>query len=300
MKLTRVLNCSIERRFLLSLSLGAGKVCSIYDNSVNICCSKPFGNIVVLNPTSDRAPASLTLSHPVSFDDCNISVGSPVTLKNNLLTMGTLVVDISRAEYACCDASPVETLAESVASSHERLNVFLGQQQARFRAVFTRYMSDALAEGAQRLETSLISGDKIDDAVAGLVGLGVGLTPSGDDYLVGALATLTILRGPGDWRVVALSEALKIRAEKTTEVSRWMLLYGVDGSFRQSLIELVSSCGTSGHIKKPLEALLKVGASSGFDMSTGVASGLHIYRVIEGGRQWLNTHAYEKMRTMIL
>ncbi|MHB1738941.1 MAG: oxamate carbamoyltransferase subunit AllH family protein, partial [Actinomycetes bacterium] len=117
---------------------------------------------------------------------------------------------------------------------------------------------------------------------ARLLGLGPGLTPSGDDMLAGAIVTLLRLGSatPGvspQLRVVAaMADELAAQAPgRTTEVSALLLGEAAAGQCCDELGEVVgcvatASCG----LPAALTRLLAVGHRSGPDMARGVLTGL--------------------------
>ena len=114
-----------------------------------------------------------------------------------------------------------------------------------------------------------------------LVGFGPGLTPAGDDALVGVLAVHHRLADDPGWSrlgVRALAPALACRLAQTTEVSRLVLEHALDGSFAAAVL------GAVDHLVWPAPAevvaaacseLLGLGASSGADTLLGITCALH-------------------------
>ena len=119
-------------------------------------------------------------------------------------------------------------------------------------------------------------------AAARLVGLGSGLTPSGDDVLTG-LAVLAAAGGMLLERVrPALAEAVLGGApieERTTAVSAATLTEALAGRGRQRIHVLVSALGATGTTPTLVDAVLRVraiGHTSGADILTGFRLGLEL------------------------
>jgi hypothetical protein len=126
-------------------------------------------------------------------------------------------------------------------------------------AAATRRLADAIA----RTDPAAFAGE-----AAALVGLGEGLTPAGDDVLVGALAALHAAGHPlaGDRDVaVGLRHAARTR---TTDLGREFLLHAVDGEFAECVLDAVS--GDRDRERRGVTALLAHGASSGADTLHGL------------------------------
>lgn len=133
--------------------------------------------------------------------------------------------------------------------------------------------------GARVLATTTAESD-IGTAVTRLVGAGPGLTPSGDDVLVGLLAAL--LRGGGSSPHSAsvaswVSAAVVNNARRTTDISRHYLRLAARGHFGEPLSELVDAVVVGADaqvVAGRADDVLSVGASSGADAALGVLLGL--------------------------
>jgi hypothetical protein len=100
-------------------------------------------------------------------------------------------------------------------------------------------------------------------AVAELAGLGEGLTPAGDDYLVGALHALWAVRGEGA-REFAL-EVAGVAAPRTTSLSGAWLEAAARGEAAPAwrhLCEALAS-GDETAVKRAIENVLSMGHTSG-------------------------------------
>ena len=135
--------------------------------------------------------------------------------------------------------------------------------------------------GLRRLCRCLIRDDaaeaKIGLAVAAMAGLGPGLTPTGDDLLVGvagAARRLAGARGLGRGRLEALAQALDaLPAVTTTPVGRQMLSHAARGRFPEPLPRLLAALGDADVEPAALaglaEAVAALGSWSGCDMLAG-------------------------------
>lgn len=112
------------------------------------------------------------------------------------------------------------------------------------------------------------------DATRGLVGLGEGLTPAGDDYLVGALAILHRLAG--GWPVCAPSPARALAEQAqagTTTVGAAFLAHAVAGEFSEPLRDLVMASSADA-ARAAAGVLARMGATSGADTLAGMRATL--------------------------
>lgn len=113
-------------------------------------------------------------------------------------------------------------------------------------------------------------------ALSALVGLGAGLTPAGDDFIVGYLAALwsRSRREPG---IAALLRALVAPVGQlslhTNAISRQMLLDALQGHFAERLTEVVRCICDDGDVAGAAMRALEVGHSSGADALCGLLFG---------------------------
>jgi hypothetical protein len=120
----------------------------------------------------------------------------------------------------------------------------------------------------------------IAQAVHGLIGLGPGLTPAGDDALIGWLAG-TALLGP-DRRSQALCHAVRARLARTTDVSRAHLEDALAGEFSESLVQLAKALPRSAaEAQRAFADLAAVGATSGRDAAAGLLAALETAAAME-------------------
>ncbi|RHV31769.1 DUF2877 domain-containing protein [Ruminococcus sp. OM05-10BH] len=114
----------------------------------------------------------------------------------------------------------------------------------------------------------LDSGDwsKAAEALAHLTGLGIGLTPSGDDFLCGVLAGLILAGLKEHPFFLSLSLEIQNRMTSTNDISRAFLTCALSGQFSQPVCAL-STFHTSEEVLSAFEA---VGHSSGTDTLCGI------------------------------
>lgn len=125
-----------------------------------------------------------------------------------------------------------------------------------------RYDSHTCSEAAQRM-----------------IGLGPGVTPSGDDVLIGFLAGLHCMTGnKKDKRafIQALGNEILLLSKKTNEISRTYLTHAVKGEFSSSIVALIDAIRDGGEEQLTAAAgnAMRVGHSSGMDTVSGLLIGL--------------------------
>ena len=126
-----------------------------------------------------------------------------------------------------------------------------------------------------RLILALEAGDRDSAAVAAvrLIGLGPGLTPSGDDVLVGIEAALHALAQPSAGFLAAVVNDVETR---TTELAATLLRHAAGGEFAERLHTLLAAFlgPEDDGIPAAIERAVAWGATSGTDCLLGVLIGL--------------------------
>jgi len=129
------------------------------------------------------------------------------------------------------------------------------------------------------------------ESLAQVIGLGPGLTPSGDDFLSGLLSLLWYLEEEEDISIYKrnLLQEMIPRAHETTPVSRAFLEAAMKGEFTESILDLYKVMGSKDieKSKEILRNISRLGHSSGTDTLAGVLFGIIVVgeREYEGRRR---------------
>jgi hypothetical protein len=139
---------------------------------------------------------------------------------------------------------------------------------------FAGIASRRITTFASWLTEALACGQGPAPPIEGLIGLGPGLTPSGDDFLAGVLALLDAL---GEKRAHAmLAQAIRQTVPAlTSPLSACLLSAAAAGHVGEHLYAAVSSV-ISGEIDDAIAACRRIGHTSGWDMMAGVATALRV------------------------
>lgn len=119
--------------------------------------------------------------------------------------------------------------------------------------------------------------DEIAPAVRALVGLGPGLTPAGDDALIGWLAGMALLPSePVRDRLLRAAQCAIVGClSRTTDVSRAHLEDALEGQFSQSLSGFANALAEGRPaLHDALRELARLGASSGLDAAASLLAAL--------------------------
>jgi hypothetical protein len=108
-----------------------------------------------------------------------------------------------------------------------------------------------------------------------LIGLGAGLTPAGDDFIIGWLAGLMLMAGtPGELEFLnVVNSGLLVLGNGTTPISRQHLRDAATGEFSELLSDVcfaLASGAPAAELAETLSRQLAVGATSGADAAAGL------------------------------
>lgn len=129
----------------------------------------------------------------------------------------------------------------------------------------------AFLDWVRLLNDAEVSQDQWQQIVKYLVGRGPGLTPAGDDMLVGYLSILTMFTPE---RARELSEALTVDSLSTTEVSLAYLMSATQGHFSSPIHDLYKAVIEDGDLVEAIRRIIRIGHTSGKDMTYGIGLGL--------------------------
>lgn len=112
-----------------------------------------------------------------------------------------------------------------------------------------------------------------------LVGLGPGLTPAGDDFLVGLLAVLNLPGSPGAaWRRIG-AQVVASAIRRTNSISIAALRHAACGQVRESLVGFCRALidERAEPMLEALDRVLAIGESSGSEIALGILSGFELH-----------------------
>jgi hypothetical protein len=276
-----------------------GRVHSAYRGAVNLLL--PKGLVSVVPRSAGRGPLSLVLAdwNPSKDSDVGFKTGQQVIVKDEAIWVGESErLSFAHAQVyrpsrifnrnvlALDDIRRNVTRARDLIQSEGRLDglgvllPLIGGSPPVTSSNTSPFMSTAL-RSATRLVSALGSRDtrEISRAGEGLLGLGIGLTPSGDDLLCGVCVALVLgsengLKIPGGFQPVFAKIAHA--GGRTTRLSQEYLEQASRGKANEKVTDFVSAVYTSNEndVVRSLSVLLAMGETSGTDTALGVILGV--------------------------
>ncbi len=264
-----------------------GVIHSVYRKTINI----QFGDYL-LALQADLSPVSpvslITELDAASMETLPVSPGLKVKVSSGILSIyGT--ISVVKFNFLDADLFESRLISKSPQLLRDTLKSVLDHCAAGgFSTIFApcivkdeennlgaELVTTAAKNHLKACSTYMQKADyeKATEELVSLIGLGVGLTPSGDDFLCGVLAGL-ILTGNSDQRFTSiLRERIRTNLNNTNDISRTFL-----------------QCALSSHFSKPIKDLVfpasaedihasfgAVGHSSGFDSLCGI---YYVYTLI--------------------
>ena len=274
-----------------------GRVHSSFRSAANL---KIDGNqylLTLLLQSETDLPQGIRADSPQGFTFEDLPIHERLTCRDGILRFEKtlLEIDLRKGLRWQCDLSSfsLETTNSMFLASWEKVWQLLNSRQKLSGAeiVAEELLQPQDVQGPGLLKrmvkgvTGLIeSTENMDlytkDTVSALIGLGSGLTPSGDDLLVGYMAGLFCRVGRNKTRKKFISELGKTLidlSKKTTDISRTYLYHATKGQFSKNLTDLAEAiCNgeNSDHLYAVSTSAMQMGHTSGMDSVTGLLLGL--------------------------
>ena len=280
----------------------SGSVHSLFRQACNLQLES-HGLLTLLPSEKDNVPHGIRLnisSQPVFLDF--LRVGQSVACRGGILRVdgADLSIDLQSAHPWSIDLQELRIDLDQQAQAHSwavarsewktyhRKSGLLGIREGLSpsrRQPVTSAASEVPLEWSPHIITALLQGtrdfqfEEVRASVKPLIGLGPGLTPSGDDFLVGYLAGLWATAGNRPSRtqfLAALDAEISEAARYTNEISCAYLRAAVKGHVSEPIATLAQQLRETNDMRSveaTTQAALQVGHTSGADGVLGLLLG---------------------------
>lgn len=254
-----------------------GCVHSVYRKTVNI----KFGDRLLALQASGSPLSPISMITELSADEMSalsVTIGEKVTACSDVLTIGdSYILSFREAEEVSLElpedcSIDIRELRDAVFTSISKSNAH-GLRGVWFPPVGEQPLDETLILNAasgrlSRCESFIRQRDfsHAAEELCGLVGLGIGLTPSGDDFLCGVLTAMKLVYTDDHPFVRELRARLGKRLADTNDISRAFLHCALDGQFSEAVMLLTRSV----YPEAISSAFGAIGHSSGIDTLCGV------------------------------
>lgn len=269
---------------------------SVFESAVNLRQSGSQELLTVFSAGEGHLPQGIRIDASAS-PFAGLQVGDQATCRDGILSFegASLLIDFRKATRWTSDLCGVYMDVRNPATiaawrcAWQALNE---QQLLRGADIVaselvdetTRHRPLWVAEIARSVQKMLAATAQFDyeafTSLPFLIGMGPGLTPSGDDLLVGFLIGLCCSARGKEERLRFLAELGKAvvgLSSRTTDISRTYLFHAAHGRASSQIVELaVALCGPASDlvVLKTTRAAMRLGHTSGMDAVTGLLLGL--------------------------
>lgn len=258
--------------------------------------------LTLVLPDQPDLPNGIRVDAPADFSFVGFRIGERAARRGDTLRFASLTVGLSGAPKWIStltalrfDSSDLSSLSAWQAvwrtlNARQRLarativadELLAPNEDKKTNAISRRAGTGmrALLDAARRFDPHAAS-----SAASRLIGLGEGLTPSGDDLLAGFLAGLHCAVGEDARRAQFLSEFGELAiglSRGTNDISRAYIYHAAQGRVSSRIAELAQAlCRPEppARLQSALAAALQLGHSSGMDAVTGLLCGLAAHRI---------------------
>ena len=238
-----------------------GVVHGVFAGAVNLYFGEAWWTLLATDRPDQ--PSGIRLA-PDTPQLPTVRTGDPVEVRAGHLRAGDAVVDCRTATRWVPGAWPAT--APGFPDRLRQLELAALPRAWAGAAAMAREVCEALDDDAA-----------LDDAGRRVIGRGPGLTPSGDDVLVGLLTALGIRHRAARKR---LARALAPALSTTTSLSGHLIEEAALGLPGRALHELIAALLSGTQLAKAIERALAIGATSGADAAVGLVAGFrHLLKV---------------------
>ena len=247
--------------------------------------------------SEDELPQGIRLDAPQGFTFEKFQAGEPAVCRDGILHLEnpSLTIQLHGARRYECDlaALMIDMSNPAVSAAWRTVWDALNKRQRRSESEIIGEdlfsldgstgpsMLSRAGEAMRNLLDATRRYELTDSAaISALIGLGPGLTPSGDDLLVGYLTGLWCTGREKSERmqfIASLGKAILRSSRKTNDISRTYLYHAVRGQVSSRLANLAAAMARGEHSQSLLETAetaMKIGHTSGMDAVTGMLVGL--------------------------
>ncbi|MGO1383323.1 MAG: DUF2877 domain-containing protein [Arachnia sp.] len=265
-----------DRDVLASLVPGMrGRVHSAFRSVINVATGHPE-LISVTGACVARAPRAVQVCLD-RLDDHGISVGDVVFSDGHTLRIGESFIVVVSGTPAWQEPRPGGVPLAGRLSMLDGL--LAAQTPVRNVSAFEVAVAERVQRGVEDMTTAVLAQNAadVDSAAASLVGLGVGLTPTGDDVLTGAAFVASRLGGP--LTLVHDAVAGVVGSGVTNDISLTAMRCALRGRAVQPIEDLYAwLCGAGTHNPHDLVAdVLAIGHTSGADLALGLLTAVRLH-----------------------
>ena len=263
---------------------------SVFDRVVNVHCAEEDRLYTLACRRSDDAPCTLVVDIP-SFASLGLRRGMSTASNGAKLCVGeALAIGLASAAPWSSVLPPWpshDVPVQWALGFADREGIGGGVKPRPGRRNAVEIETGRVLRAAISALCSALSAGRMDEAYqhgSRLIGLGPGLTPAGDDFLVG-LATVCAMPGGGmqECRDL-LARLIDGSGPRTNPISHAAMSEAARGRVRESIVQFASAMtsGTRSTTELAARRLISIGATSGTDILLGMLAGFQLRQAMAG------------------
>ncbi|TET10483.1 MAG: DUF2877 domain-containing protein [Candidatus Atribacteria bacterium] len=268
-----------------------GIVHSVFDHACNIQLDKN-SLITLISPMLPNYPSAIKLDIAEDQKLCSIGfkAGMKAVINKDEIKIPEVCISIKLTGAKVWDSSPLffrSTVSEEILNKNiekiRDLTLKYGEMEGIASILdgdkVANHYKDFIINSVKRLTRGISDFDykEITEASKRLIGLGPGLTPAADDFLLGILASLYYI---GYYFGSHLENLKKIAGfmiydlpGRTTFISEIMLRSGMKARFSEPIRDLMLAVIHNTSVQDKCINLLSIGETSGSDCAAGIVFG---------------------------
>lgn len=284
-----------DRHFLERLNDGnmTGYVHSVFKRTINMMSLNDGHLYTFACKEIDNAPNTLVLN-------CATMENLPAAVNDRIYSDGRVIWIGSAQGISFSEALPWETKLPDYPQKTDGIKKNSAYVEQRIReggkaggikplvnqtTPFEQEIRVMLTKNTELLGFHLATGDlsKALGCAQSLLGLGPGLTPSGDDYLTGMIAVFMVNDHPIPEFQQFGRDVAMLAKTATNVISYSAIEQASNGKVRESISQLITFLLTGEEeFLNAIDEVLKIGSSSGTDIALGIVAGIEITIKIGG------------------
>lgn len=252
-----------------------GRVHSVFQKALNIIDEENH-LYTLLTSEMDDGPLAVTLSLK-SFEESPFRKDQRILMTREELTIPGHRIPLGNASRFSLTFPPYDPSPWCYRLIQETENI-LERENQHGVSPYERAVDKLLHERLMDLTDAFQKEDedKILTSSKKLIGLGPGLTPSGDDVLLGMLLVLNLPGNPYENYLPLFDQVLLEARDETNLLSFHGLARAREGFVRRNLLDFIKAILREKEIEKEREQVRAIGHTSGQDILLGVLSLLKI------------------------
>lgn len=240
------------------------RVLHVFDHACNLI-DEDRDVISIVNPRLGNGPFSIVVDPELFFPE-HMDAQTPISVEENQISLGDLLISTNHAtqwnprpNWERLHANKENISNLSVHFPARSLPVGLSTYHSQFPIHLIPSLTSALTHADLPIAKQVATN---------LAGLGIGLTPSGDDIIMGALYATWIIHPPEIASVLG-NEVAETASALTTSLSAAWLRSAGRGEAGSLWHQFFDAMLMGGDIQSKIKNILAVGHTSGADALTG-------------------------------